>query len=115
MTFGKRREDELAFSSSARRDLRIWGMFIISAIFMFAALSVDPQKNYNSSGECAPWLLPIAFVMGTVLGLSGLATLMANPNRGSRIDSDTGELVWWQNRYGASGGDGDASRPKRSA
>ena len=113
MTFGKRHEDELTFSSSARRDLRIWGMFVIGAFFVFAALSVDPQKNCNSSGECAPWLLPIAFVMGAVLGLSGLATLMANPNRGSRIDPATGELVWWKNRYGANGGDERRTAPEQ--
>jgi hypothetical protein len=105
MPFNQRHEDELTFSSSARRDLRIWGMFIIGAVFVWAALTVHPDENCNSNGECAPWLLPIAFAVGALFGLSGLATLIVNPNRGSRIDPETGELIWWQNRAGASGGD----------
>ena len=104
MTWGKRHKDELAFSSSARRDVRAWGMFVVGAVFVFAAYSADP-KNCSSNGECAPWLLPIAFVMGALIGLAGLGMLMANPSRGSRFDPDTGELVWWQNRVGTSGGD----------
>lgn len=105
MKLGKQHKDELTFSSSARCDLRVWGMFVVGAVFVFAAFSVDPQKNCGSNGECAPWLVPIAFVMGALVGLSGLGMLMANPNRGSRLDPDTGELVWWQNRYGTKGGD----------
>ena len=105
MTLDKRDKNELAFQSSARRDLRAWGMFAVGAVFMFAGYSVDPQKNCGANGECAPWLVPIAFGMGAVIGLSGLGMLMANPSRGSHFDADTGELVWWQNRYGTSGGD----------
>lgn len=104
MKWGKRHKDELAFTSSARRDVRAWGMFVVGAVFVFAAYSADP-RNCNSDGECAPWLLPIAFVMGALIGLAGLGMLMANPNRGSHIDPDTGDLIWWQNRYGPSGGD----------
>lgn len=109
----QRHLDELAFTSSARRDLRIWGMFVIGAIFVFAALNVYPQENCGANGECAPWLLPIAFAMGAVLSLSGLGALMANPSRGSRIDPDSGELVWWQNRYGARGGDEGRIAPEQ--
>lgn len=105
MTWGKKHTDVLAFRSSARRDLRVWGMFVVGAVFVFAGLTVNPQDNCGANGECAPWLVPIAFVMGAAVGLSGLGMLMANPNRGSQIDPDTGELVWWQNRYGISGGD----------
>lgn len=102
---GKRRTDELSFNSSARRDLRAWGMFVVGAVFVYAAFTVDPQKNCGANGECAPWLVPIAFVIGAAIGLSGVGMLMANPNRGSGFDPDTGELVWWQNRFGKSGGD----------
>jgi hypothetical protein len=85
--------------------VRAWGMFIVGAIFLLASLSIDPQDNCNKAGECAPCLIPIAFVIGAAVGLGGLGLLIANPGRGSRIDPDSGELIWWQNRFGASGGD----------
>jgi hypothetical protein len=31
--------------------------------------------------------------------------LIANPRRGSRIDPETGALLWWQNRVGTAYGD----------
>lgn len=112
MIFGKRQKDKLAFSSSARRDLRAWGMFVIGAIFVFSAFSLDPQDNCNADGRCAPWLLPIAFILGALIGLTGLGMLIANPNRGSRFDPETGTFVWWQNRYGKSGGDEGGIAPE---
>ena len=95
----------LTYTLSARQFVRALCMVLMGAVFVWAALSVDPQKNCNDSGECAPWLIPIAFVMGGLIGLGGLGQLLANPNRGSRIDPETGDLIWWQNRFGASGGD----------
>jgi hypothetical protein len=105
MTFGRRHKDKLAYSSSARQDARAWGMFIVGAIFVIAALTIDPQKNCNTDRECAPWLVPIAFLMGAAVGLGGLGQLLANPKRGSQIDPESGDLIWWQKRFGASGGD----------
>ncbi len=102
---GRKERDVLAYSRSARQDVRAWGMFVVGAVFVFTALSTDPQKNCNDSGECAPWLIPIAFAIGAVVALGGLGLLMANPNRGSRIDPETGMLIWWQNRFGTHGGD----------
>lgn len=74
-------------------------------IFVVTAFGLDPQKNCNDAGECAPWLVPIAFVLGALVGLGGLGQLMANPRCGSCIDPDTGDLVWWKNRFGETGGD----------
>lgn len=98
-------KDQLSYERSARTDIRAWGMFIVGAVFVFAALSIDPQDNCNEAGECAPWLVPIAFVMGAVVGIGGLAQLIANPRRGSRVDPETGALLWWQNRVGTAPGD----------
>jgi hypothetical protein len=98
-------KDQLSYERSARTDIRAWGMFIVGAVFVFAALSIDPQDNCNEAGECAPWLVPIAFVMGAVVGIGGLAQLIANPRRGSRVDPETGALLWWQNRVGTARGD----------
>lgn len=98
-------KDILNYSRSARTDVRAWAMFLIGAAFVFAGLTIDPQANCNDAGECAPWLVPVAFILGAVVGLSGLGQLLANPNRGSRIDAESGRLVWWQNRFGGAGGD----------
>jgi hypothetical protein len=105
MALRKRTKNMLIYTRSARQDVRAWAMFLIGVVFVLTALSVDPQKNCNDAGECAPWLIPIAFVVGGLVGLGGLGQLLANPNRGSRIDPETGDLIWWQNRFGESGGD----------
>jgi hypothetical protein len=100
-----RQRDPLTYHAHARRDLRPWGMFVIGAVFAYAGWTVDPLDNCNDSGECAPWLVPLAFVLGAGLGLAGLAQLLANPQRGSRIDPATGHLTWWQNRTATHAGD----------
>ena len=105
MISGRKDKDILSYHRSARQDLRAWAMFLIGAVFVFAGLTIDPQSNCNEAGECAPWLVPVALVMGAAVGLGGLGQLLANPNRGSRIDPDSGRLIWWQNRFGSSGGD----------
>ena len=105
MLRGQRHKNRLSYERSARTDIRAWGMFIVGAVFVFAALSIDPQDNCNEAGECAPWLVPLAFVMGATVGIGGLAQLIANPRRGSRIDPETGALIWWQNRVGFGPGD----------
>lgn len=97
-----------SYERSARRDVRFWGMLVIGLAFISAAVIVDPRSNCDSSGECAPWLVPLAFVLGAMLALAGLAQLLANPRRGSRIDSASGDLIWWQARIGE--GDGDQGR-----
>ena len=112
MTQRRLTSDILNYSRSARSDVRSWGMFLIGAAFMFAAVTIDPSSNCSEDGECAPWLVPIAFVLGAAVGLGGLGQLLANPNRGSKIDEATGTLLWWQNRIGASGGDEGRIHPK---
>jgi hypothetical protein len=93
------------YEHSARRDIRWWGLLLIGAVFLYTGAVVDPATNCDASGrECAPWLVPVAKWMGAVFGLLGAAYLVANPRSGSRFDPATGELVWWQARYGASGG-----------
>jgi hypothetical protein len=105
MGLSGRPRDYLSFRCSARQDGRPWVMLVFGAIFVFAAFATDPQKNCSADGECAPWLVPIAFLIGAGLGLSGLSWLLANPNRGCHIDPESGNLIWWQNRYGNKGGD----------
>jgi hypothetical protein len=93
------------YERSARRDLRWWGLLLVGGGMFYAGLIVDPAKNCDESGRnCAPWLVPVALVIGGTFGLLGAARLAANPRQGSRIDAATGDLVWWQERFGASGG-----------
>ena len=98
-------QEQFYYERSARRDIRAWGMFIIGTVFFYAGLTVDPRSNCSSSGECAPWLVPIALIVGAAIGLGGLGQLLANPRRGSRFDPESGVLIWWQNRVGTSDGD----------
>lgn len=100
--------DDFTFERSARRDFRFWAILLFGAVFLYAGLTIDPQSNCSEGGECAPWLVPIAAVIGALATVTAAARLLANTRRGSRIDPDTGELVWWQNR--ASGHPGDHGR-----
>jgi hypothetical protein len=93
------------YGHCARRDLRWWMLLLVGGGMFWAGLMVDPAKNCDSSGQqCAPWLVPVAIVIGGVFGLLGAARLVTNPRQGSRIDPATGDLVWWQERFGTSGG-----------
>ncbi len=100
-----------AYERSARRDIRIWGLFLVGICFFWAGSVLNPAENCNSQGECAPWLVPIAQWMGAAFALAGAGALAANPRRGSKIDVLTGELVWWQNRIGPKSGDGGRIHP----
>jgi hypothetical protein len=88
----------LIFERSARRDLRWWLMALVGAAFLFASQTVRPEENCSADGECAPWLVPLAGVMGAVVLAGGAGQLLANPRRGSRIDPAAGTLEWWQGR-----------------
>jgi hypothetical protein len=87
-----------AFERTARQDLRWWGLFVVGLIFWWMGMSVDPAGNCSADGECAPWLVPLAAGMGVLALLGGGAMLIANPRRGSRVDSATATLYWWQGR-----------------
>ena len=100
--------EDFAFERSARRDFRFWAILLFGAVFLYAGLTIDPQSNCSDSGECAPWLVPIAAIIGALATVTAAARLLANTRRGSLIDPDTGDLVWWQNR--ASGHPGDHGR-----
>lgn len=95
----------MQYERTAREDIRWWMLFLVGAVFLYGGSIVDPATNCDPSGrECAPWLVPIAKWLGAVFGLIGLGHLIANPSRGSQIDLETGDLVWWQNRFGRKGG-----------
>lgn len=86
-------------------------LFIVGAMMFMATFYADPRNCDESGRHCAPWLIPIAKVVGGAFGLLGAAKLVANTSSGSAIDPKTGDLVWWQERAGASGGRGGRIHP----
>lgn len=100
--------DDFAYECSARRDFRFWALLLIASVFLYGGLTIDPRDNCSEGGECAPWLVPVAAIIGAIGTITACAQLLANTKRGSQIDPDSGDLVWWQNR--ASGHPGDHSR-----
>ncbi len=100
------------YERSARRDLRYWAMLLVGLGFAWAGSTIDPATNCDSSGECAPWLVPIAKWIGIGFSMSALGMLWVNPRRGSRIAPETGELTWWKNSV-SSGGDKGQIHPER--
>lgn len=100
-----------AYERSARRDLRFWALLLLGAAFAYAGFTIDPQTNCSESGECAPWLGPVAAVIGLGAMAMGAGALLANAGRGCRFDPASGELIWWQNRTRTHAGDGGRIAP----
>lgn len=88
----------IAFETCARRDPRFWVLLVVGLVFVWGSFAIDPQTNCSEGGECAPWLVPIAGLLGALAVTAGLTLLIANPSRGSRLDTDAGLLEWWQGR-----------------
>ena len=102
------------YERSARRDIRWWGMFLVGSVMCYGASTVEPAKNCDELGrECAPWLVRVVMVVGGVFGLLGAARLVVNPRSGSRIDPLTGDLLWWQERFGTRSGKQGRIHPSR--
>jgi hypothetical protein len=85
----------LTYDRSARRDVSFYLLAAVGLVFTYAGATVDPARNCSEGGECAPWLVPVAFVMGVVAVFGGIGMLWANPRWGSRVDMSTRMLVWW--------------------
>lgn len=103
-----------SYRRSARTDYRMWLLLAFGAFFFWVGSITDPRDNCSEDGrECAPWLVPLAQGLGALVGLGAALNMLANPNRGSRIDPATGDLVWWQGRVGAVGGDEGRIHPSR--
>ncbi len=88
----------IIFEKSARQDGRWWITLIVGAVFTWAGLTVDPLTNCDSNGDCAPWLVPIAAVLGIGTLAMALGLLIGNGRRGSKVDFDRHTLAWWQGR-----------------
>lgn len=89
----------MAHQVSGRRDFRLYLLLAFGVFFAWAGLAVDPATNCDESGECAPWLVHVAFWMGVVATIAAVAGLVFNPKRGSRINARTGELEWWNEAH----------------
>ncbi len=92
---------KLRQASSSRRDIGVYGMLLVGAGFIYAGLTVAPASNCDASGrECAPWLIPVVFVMGFVFAGAALSMLVHVRRWGSRLDLSTRTLWWWDNAVG---------------
>jgi len=103
------------YQRSARRSFMVWALLGLGLVFLYGGITIDPQSNCSESGECAPWLVPIAAGIGILATAGALGQLRANPQSGSMIDPDTGELIWWQNRIRGHPGDQGRIDPARIA
>jgi hypothetical protein len=89
-------DESLCYEVTARRDWLLWVLLLSALVFAYAGWTVDPASNCSEDGsECAPWLVYVAKFMGTLLSVRFVIALLRNPSRGSRIDPQTGELIWW--------------------
>jgi len=88
----------LYYERSARRDATYWMMLLVGAMFIFAGYTIDPSTNCDEAGNCAPWLVPVAGIMGWGATAIALGQLIVNPSRGYQIDPASDELTWWKNR-----------------
>lgn len=103
-----------SYRRSARTDFRMWLLLGLGLIFLWAGSTIDPDTNCSGGGrECAPWLVPVAQLLGAIFALGAGLNMFANPNRGSFVDAATGDLVWWQGRVGVNGGDEGRIHPSR--
>lgn len=75
-------------------------LLIVGAMFTGAGMTLDPGQNCNSSGDCAPWLVPIAAVMGLGALIMAIGLLTGNPSRGSIVDVKRNSFTWWEGRIG---------------
>lgn len=101
------------YENRARWDLRWWMLLVVGGGMFMSTIYADPSNCDESGRNCAPWLIPIAKVVGGAFGLLGAGRLLANPSRGSAIDPVSGDLMWWQERVGASGGKGGRIHPSQ--
>ena len=93
---------KLEYSMSARRDVSSYLVLLVGLGFLWAGATVDPASNCDPSGrECAPWLIPIAFLMGGVGTAMGLGFLAFNRKWGSRLDMAQRRLFWWDSLVSA--------------
>lgn len=88
----------LTYDRSARRELGSYALAAVGLVFAYAGGTIDPASNCSESGECAPWLVPIAFVMGVAAFFAGIGMLWANPRWGSRVDLTSRVLIWWNDQ-----------------
>ncbi len=90
---------ELLYSKTARTDWRVWLMLIVGVIFTWLSFVTDPRMNCDEAGNCTAWPVFIARALGLFTGLGAISLLIGNHPRGSGVDMQNGELVWWYGRH----------------
>ena len=85
----------LVYDVYARQDFRYWLMLIAGLAFFIIGLKQDAAQNCDEAGNCAPWLVYAAVVIGFLFAIGGAIILIRNNRLGSYVDLETNELVWW--------------------
>lgn len=88
----------LNYRVSTRLNFGVWMLLLVGVAFAYVGYTLDPRDNCADNGECAPWLVPIALVVGIIAIMGALSHLIVNPQYGSYVDVGAGELVWWEGR-----------------
>lgn len=88
----------LSKSMSARQDPRIFIILVLGLVFLLAGLTVDPNSNCSESGECAPWLVYVALVIGGLTLVGAISAFILNYKWGFKLDLVNKRLVWWETR-----------------
>ena len=65
----------MVHQTSGRKDFRLYALLAFGLVFAFAGATIDPATNCDESGACAPWLVPVAFWMGVLATVAGLAAV----------------------------------------
>ena len=91
----KRQNKILVYDFSARQDFRYWLMLIAGLAFMIIGLKQDAAQNCDEAGNCAPWLVYAAVVIGFIFAIGGAILLIKDNRHGSYVDLEANELVWW--------------------
>lgn len=94
----------MCHQTSGRRDFRLYALLAFGLVFACAGATIDPATNCSDSGECAPWVVPVAFWMGVLAFAAGLIGIVRDFRRGSCINARTGELVWWNEVHASASG-----------
>lgn len=86
------------FEVSARRDWRPWACLTVGGAFAVFAQLASSAEACAASGTCSQLLTAGVTGAGLLACGTGALALWRNASRGSRFDSLTGELRWWQHR-----------------
>jgi hypothetical protein len=101
------------FETSGRRDPIVWLLLWVGLIFAAFGFAVTPGGPCISVADCMPWPAFVAKWAGALVMLVAFGQMVANKQRGCRIDPESGDLIWWKNRSATHDGQSGRIHPAR--